>query len=160
MEELNLHHFPVRVKYSNFTRHHRSLVHFYNEWYQEYLELQDYPHLLIRMEDLLFFPDEVVPQICACAGGVLTLGNSTNRSIRLVVESAKSKHSTKFMAEGQEHTGYLDALIRYGTSATRFKGMTPQDLQYAGHYLDKNIMDLFQYGYPSESSTVSAFENE
>ena len=159
-DEMNLHYFPVAVKYSNFTRHHLSLVHFYNEWYQEYLDLQDYPHLLIRMEDLLFFPDEVVPQICACAGGELTLGNANNTSIRLVVESAKAKHSTKFMAEGEEHTGYLDALIKYGTPATRYKGMTPQDLQYAGRYLDHHIMDLFQYGYPPEDSKDSTFEDE
>lgn len=158
--EMNLHYFPVAVKYSNFTRHHLSLVHFYNEWYQEYLDLQDYPHLLIRMEDLLFFPDEVVPQICACAGGELTLNNANITSIRLVVESAKAKHSTKFMAEGEEHTGYLDALIKYGTTATRYKGMTQQDLQYAGRYLDRHIMDLFQYGYPPEDSTDSTIQGE
>jgi len=146
LEELKRHYFPVRVKYSNFTRHHRSLVHFYNEWYQEYLDLQDYPHLIIRMEDLLFFPDEVVPQICECAGGKLKVTRKAH--VHIVAESAKLKHSTKFMEEGQEHTGYLDALIRYGTSKTRFKGMTPQDLQYASHYLNRTIMDLFQYGYP------------
>lgn len=159
-DELNLHHFPVAVKYANFTRHHLSLVHFYNEWYQEYIELKNYPHLIIRMEDLLFFPDEVVPQICACAGGMIIPGNTTNKSVRLVVESAKAKHSKKFMEEGQEHTGYLDALIKYGTSTTRYKGMTPQDLQYAGRYLDSHIMDLFQYGYPPEKSTFSSDQIE
>lgn len=150
-EDMAYHHFPVRIKYSNFTREHRSLVHFYNEWYQEYLDIDDYPHVMVRMEDLLFFPDEVVPQICACAGGRLVFSNrthSTQNHIRVVAQSAKAKHTTRFMEEGEEHTGYLDALIKYGNSINRFRGMTPQDLQYARRYLDRNIMEMFGYDIP------------
>jgi len=134
-DDLSLHHFPVRVKYKNFTRHHFSLVHLYNEWYQEYLDLLDYPRIFVRMEDLLFFPDEVVPQICECAGGRLVrrAGEDTGEkaTVKLTLESAKMKHSKKFMEEGQDHTGYLDALIKYGTATTRYRGLTPHDVQYA-----------------------------
>lgn len=155
-EELDRHYFPVRVRYSNFTRDHKSLVHFYNDWYQEYLDLKDYPNVMVRMEDLLFFPDDVVPQICECAGGQVVTANLTgHHPIRVVAQSAKAKHSTRFMEEGEEHTGYLDALIKYGKSDTRFRGMTPQDLQYAGRHLDANIMDLFGYDYPDKAPVTS-----
>lgn len=155
-EELDRHYFPVRVRYSNFTRDHKSLVHFYNDWYQEYLDLKDYPHIMVRMEDLLFFPDVVVPQICECAGGQVVTANLTGtHPIKVVAQSAKAKHSTRFMEEGEEHTGYLDALIKYGKSDTRFRGMTPQDLQYAGRHLDANIMDLFGYDYPDKAPVTS-----
>ncbi|CAB9525436.1 expressed unknown protein [Seminavis robusta] len=157
-EERNLHHFPVSIKYSNFTRFYRSLAHHWNEWYQEYLDLPDYPHVIVRMEDLLFFPDQVVPQICACAGGRLLRGD--NATVQVVAQSAKSKHSTKYMEEGEEHTGYLDALIKYGHSATRFKGMTPHDLQYAQQYLNRDMMELFGYGYPDESLMTTASEEK
>jgi hypothetical protein len=154
-EELRLHYFPVSVKYSNFTRHHRSLVHLWNEWYQEYMDLKNYPHIMTRMEDLLFFPDQTVPAICECAGGKIISGPSPNSThIKIIAESAKKKSVRT--RPGEEHTGYLDALIRYGNPSTRSRGFTAHDLKYGKHYLDPTLLDLFGYQHPEEDALLTA----
>jgi hypothetical protein len=38
---------PVTVKYKDFVRHHSSLIHFWNEWYQHYLHAS-FPRLIVR----------------------------------------------------------------------------------------------------------------
>ena len=160
-EELQVHHFPLHVAYGNkevnFTRYYYSMVHLWNEWYAEYNNFQpsELPRLMIRMEDLLFFPDQVVPDICKCAGGELIHRNETTNEplpVQIPVTSTKiNGHSSPITPKGQktQQTGYVDALIKYGNPATRFRGHSPQDLQYAAHYLDKELMKLFQYRYPA-----------
>jgi len=160
-DELKIHHFPVRVHYwgkqsINVTRFYYSLVHLWNEWYTEYnqLEASELPHLMTRMEDLLFFPDEVVPAMCHCAGGQMKHRNTTTNEplpVQIPVSSTKAKgHNSRLTPRGQQdhQTGYIDALIKYGSPDTRLRGHTPQDLQYAAQYLDKDLMELFGYKYP------------
>jgi hypothetical protein len=40
-------------------------------------------------------------------------------------------------------------MIKYGTDANRFAGMTKEDLEYAATALDPEMMQLFQYEIPS-----------
>ena len=68
------------------------MAHLWNEWYTEYIEFEnanantdqhdagnnntamktpDFPFLVVRMEDLIFHADAVVPQMCECVGGTL-----------------------------------------------------------------------------------------
>lgn len=50
---------PVSVKYAENLRHnHKSLAHFWSEWYREYMDA-DYPRIMVRFEDLLFYGKEV-----------------------------------------------------------------------------------------------------
>ena len=159
-EQLKLHHFPVHVMYGNkqlnFTRFHASLIHLWNDWYGEYYQFapSELPRLMTRMEDLLFFPDQVVPKMCECAGGQLRNATPTGggeSGVQIPVASTKSTgHNSLTTAKGQreQQTGYVDALIKYGNPATRFQGHSPHDLQYAAHYLDREMMEAFGYQYP------------
>ena len=163
-EQLKLHHFPVHVMYGNkqlnFTRFHASLIHLWNDWYGEYYHLapSELPRLITRMEDLLFFPDQVVPKMCECAGGQLR--NSINATgggsgVQIPVASTKSTgHNSLATVKGQreQQTGYVDALIKYGNPTTRFLGHSPHDLQYAAHYLDREMMEAFGYQYPATTA--------
>jgi hypothetical protein len=47
----------------------KSLVHFWSEWYRQYLDA-DFPRLIVRFEDLLFHPKEMIDIVCQCAGAV------------------------------------------------------------------------------------------
>jgi hypothetical protein len=50
---------PVSVKYEHNLRHkHKSLAHFWSEWYGEYMDA-DFPRIMVRFEDLLFYGKEV-----------------------------------------------------------------------------------------------------
>jgi hypothetical protein len=47
LRPLNVTSVPVRVVYAEFERHHASLAHFWNDWYQEYVNAT-FPRLLVR----------------------------------------------------------------------------------------------------------------
>ena len=79
---------PVKVNYkgADIIRHHESLVHFWNEWYKEYLDA-DFPRIIVRYEDLVFRPKETTKQVCECFGGTL------NERFQYVVDTAKKGDS-------------------------------------------------------------------
>lgn len=62
---------PVRVRYLEFKNAttHPSLAHLWNDWYEPWLTHHNNPRLLIRAEDVLLHPQDVVSQVCECIGG-------------------------------------------------------------------------------------------
>jgi hypothetical protein len=77
--------FVTRVKYADFSRRHDSIVHHYNDYYNEYIELAKIPFLLVRFEDLVFHPEETTKTVCECAGGKMR----RDGTFHYVVDSAK-----------------------------------------------------------------------
>lgn len=143
---------PVHINYSgDVTRRHDSLVHHWNEWYNSYYNAL-YPRLIVRFEDVVFHPQEVVKRVCECAGGALQ-----NHKFKFVIDSAK--HGEAHGA-AEEKTGYLRAIIKYGSDQERWKGMTKEDLSFAKTNLDPQLMRTFGYLSPPilESSGQSATE--
>eukprot|EP00978_Attheya_sp_CCMP212_P012179 scaffold30309_cov58-Attheya_sp.AAC.1 len=138
---------PVTVTYNkenpNIT-HHDSLVHMWNEWNGAYLynnkaNDNNYPRLMVRFEDLIYHTDQVMHQICDCAGGKF----HSPGKITYQVQTAK---------QGRAHrsdVGIVKALIKYGDPNTRIQHYLPEDIDYATHHLDPNMMKLFGYTYPS-----------
>ena len=57
-EKDSSHLVPVRVKYQDTVYHHKTLAHFWSEWYQQYIDA-DFPRIIVRFEDLLFYGEEV-----------------------------------------------------------------------------------------------------
>jgi hypothetical protein len=139
---------PVSIEYAAFKQRHDSLVHFWNEWYGDYLAA-DFPRLIVRFEDVIFHPKEITQAVCECAGGKLK-----QRGFKYVVESAK-----KGDAHGTDKTSYTDALIKYGRETGRYKGMRPEDLEYAKQQLDPRLMEWFNYRYPPQSPSDVAMTN-
>ena len=127
---------PVTIEYADFSKTHATMLDHYNDYYGNYMAAK-FPRLMVRFEDLVFFPKQVITQICHCAGGELEKG-----PFKYVVESAKkgSAHGAK-----SERTGFLDAIIRYGRRQGRWKGMTNQDLVYAQQALSSELMSAFRY---------------
>ena len=54
------------------------LVHLWNDWYTEYLEAS-YPRLLVRFEDLIFYPQQTTNLICDHRLGIKSHGNGQRR---------------------------------------------------------------------------------
>ena len=116
-----------------------SLVHLWNQWYGDYLDVQDFPRLIIRFEDLLFHLEEVVTEICHCAGGTVI---NSEKGIHLQNDAVK---------KGKAHTGsngLLSAISRYGSKEHRLDTMTKNDIQYANTNAESELMKLFHYNYP------------
>lgn len=129
---------PVSVRYNDtHSTHHDSLAHLWNDWYNGY-RMADFPRLIIRFEDLMYHPEEVVSTVCTCGGGVMRDGNFT-----YMLDSAKG-------STGAHHgaAGLAAAMIRYGDAEIRVKGFTEDDLSYAREKLDPVLMEKFAYSYP------------
>jgi len=133
---------PVYVKYNRETTNHDSLAHMWNEWYQDYIDA-DFPRVLVRFEDLLFYGRDVTRQVCQCAGGELY-----SNKFRHIKTSAK-KGDDK--VHGNERTGLIEAIIRYGKLAddrNYTHGMTKEDLKFTKEHLNASYMKMFHYEHP------------
>mmetsp|Transcript_22277 Transcript_22277/g.52965 ORF Transcript_22277/g.52965 Transcript_22277/m.52965 type:complete len:452 (+) Transcript_22277:205-1560(+) len=137
---------PVDIKYNrDLTVHHRSLAHYYSEWYNDYLKV-DYPRIMLRFEDMLFYGEEVTRTVCQCGGGVPVTDNGRSGRFAHVSESAK-KGATAHGAKSQR-TNLVGALIRYGSFANRTDSLTKDDLNAARRHLDPELMEAFGYRHP------------
>jgi hypothetical protein len=130
-------YFPVSVRYSDFYKHHKSLIGMWNDWYNEYKNVE-FQRLFVRYEDLLFHPRQVTETVCHCAGGTMNRGK-----FQYVVDSAKKGIG----AHGSVRTGYVDAIIKYGSDRSRYKGYAAEDLVYTRENLDPILMEEFGYQY-------------
>jgi hypothetical protein len=133
--------FAVTVNYPNNASTWPSLAHLWSDWYRQYLDaIHEYPRIMIRFEDLLFHPKQVITQICHCAGGKVPI--SDNGQFVYVVGEGKW---------GKAHQGssnMITAMIKYGTDKHRFTNMTMDDLRYAQTAIDPELLRLFQYKIP------------
>jgi hypothetical protein len=136
---------PVDVEYAKFTKFYPSMAHHWNIWYRDYYDAS-WPRLIIRFEDLIFHPKQVVQTVCECAGGQL----DTDHPFQYMVESAKVGE-----AHGTDKTNFMDAMIKYGRHLHRWKGMASQDLDFAGKVLDPTLMGTFHYLYPAQSQLTA-----
>jgi hypothetical protein len=129
--------FKVTIVYdkSRQTRHN-SLIHFWNEWYREYLDQFDYPALWVRFEDLVYNPQAMLQQIAACIGGAAP----TRQNFQYLTKTAKSHGSG---------TNMLKALTKTGDAAARVRNMTIADLDYLRDHADHQLLQLFGYRIPN-----------
>jgi hypothetical protein len=135
---------PVTVAFQQDKKtQYDSLLDLWNKWYGEYLEIKEFPRLIIRFEDLLFHLEETVTEICHCAGG--TVINAEN-GIHLKNEAAK-----KGNAHGGSN-GLLSAISRYGSKQHRLGTMTTNDIQHANENANSELMKLFHYNYPESTA--------
>eukprot|EP00934_Nitzschia_sp_Nitz4_P000262 Nitzschia sp. Nitz4//scaffold66_size103028//96921//98281//NITZ4_004517-RA/size103028-snap-gene-0.148-mRNA-1//-1//CDS//3329556407//262//frame0 len=131
---------PVEIKYKNEIAYHESLVHFWKDWYQEYFDA-DFPRLMIRLEDLVFRPYEVVEATCKCAGGRVV-----HRSkFSLYAESIKKGSKGH---DGAAETTLADAFTLH-LRTNRSSGMTAEDHAFARKVLDTSVMGVFRYRHPN-----------
>lgn len=136
----------VKVYYKDFILHHNSLIQFWNDWYNDYINAK-FPRLIIRYEDLIFHPKTITKLVCKCAGGDMKYNDN---NFIYITDSAK-----KGKAHGSEKTGYIDALIKYGTEYGRYDGYYNEDLIHTKDNLDSNLMKLFKYKYHNHSNIPS-----
>jgi hypothetical protein len=132
---------PVEVHYKSDTINHTSLVDMWKDWYQEYYD-SPLPRLMIRLEDLVFHPGQVLKQVCECVGGVFVGFDK----MELQGESPKKGQEK---THGKNPTNLADAMVHH-VFANRTNGMTVDDIKFAKYTLmgDDSLMDEFGYHPP------------
>jgi len=150
---------PVDIKYGAGTSHHKSLGHAWSDWYGMYFygngtaangggKSTDapFPRLMVRFEDLIFFPYETTKQICECAGGILGHRQDDkdvpdDGTFHYVVRSAKAGFGH---GPASQRNGLIDSWQRYGSSDPK-NAYSREDVDVAEDVLDSLIMSTFGY---------------
>lgn len=134
---------PVWVRYKSETRNHASLAHMWLEWYEEYFTA-DWPRLMVRLEDLVFYPHETLRQICECFEGAQYVGDD---KLALSLDSVKGG-SDNVHGKAEDRPGLLEAIINHALQ-NRTNGMTEDDYVFAASLLqDSKIRQEFGYTIP------------
>mmetsp|Transcript_20256 Transcript_20256/g.31661 ORF Transcript_20256/g.31661 Transcript_20256/m.31661 type:complete len:440 (-) Transcript_20256:2631-3950(-) len=145
----------VHVKFGPGQTNHKSLGHLFNDWYGDYFYSNStidernttapFPRLMIRFEDIIFFPKEVTEAVCKCAGGILGHRaddkDVANGTFHYVVRSAKAGFGH---GPPSHRNGLIDSWIRYGSVNPQTE-YSSDDLTLAQQVFDPLIMDAFAY---------------
>lgn len=135
---------PVSISFgkkgSSFQMVSDSLVGVWNEWNREYFDLEDRPRIIVRFEDLLFRPKQLVEAICVCGGGKLK--NETR--FHYHADSIKAGARPESVGH-HSSTTMLTAMIKYGKDQNRRTGFTHDDLNFAAQALDAEMMETLGY---------------
>jgi hypothetical protein len=110
-----------------------SLIHYWNEWYESYVNV-NYPRLIIRFEDTLYYPTQVMEQVCVCGGA------TPQQPHKYLVSEAKYNHK-------QQQNNLVSAIIKYGTNKTRYNNLTNYDIKFMQQHVNSTVMKLFQYDH-------------
>ena len=134
---------PVWVRYKSETRNHESLAHMWKEWYDEYFDesIASWPRLMVRLEDLVFYPHETLKQICECVEGTYV----GEENLVLSMDSVKGKNADNI--HGKDKTGLIKAMISHALN-NRTEGMTVEDADFAKKILQNSVMQVFGYKLP------------
>ena len=131
----------VIVTYGSGNIQYESVAHLWNRWNRGYYDSIAFPRLMVRMEDLIFYPHQVLPQICKCAGGTLL---NADGNTKVSLESAKKNvpgHQQRLS------TTFLQAVIKYGNLRT-WERFPLRDHTAARAILDRELMETFEYKHP------------
>lgn len=153
---------PVLAKWGVGDRVYQSLVHLWNEWYQQYFYQSkstsaststtttsaetSYPRLMVRLEDLIFIPELVISKICHCVGGVYIPESSHGRPFVSMLSNAKSNDAghaaTSVATANLSMMGLVDAWIEYG-HIRNYTNLTYRHL--IPTVMDPKLLQTFQY---------------
>jgi hypothetical protein len=134
----------VDIKWGmNYRRKWYSLADVWNSWYREYFEATNImPRLMIRFEDLLFHPEEVVEAVRECVG-------AEYKHAEFQYQAGPAKTHPYFSQFKKNPSSMISAWVKYGQNRERaMRNMTTADRMYAAKYLDEDLMRQFHYQPP------------
>lgn len=115
-----------------------------------------WPRLIIRFEDTLFYPKQVMEEVCHCGGGKLLSERSSSSSGNKKQHQLQHDHDHDYTFEEakpdhkhQQKNNFVTAMIEYGTNFTRLRNMTDEDVRFAIESLNPTLMQAFGYSYPN-----------
>jgi hypothetical protein len=143
----------VTVQYGIGKIEYQSLIHLWNEWYGQYYYYStnnntnttttSFPRLIVRFEDIIYFPYEVTKQICNCAGAILGHRiddtDVSHGTFHYVIRSAKVGS-----AHGTQRNGLIDSWYKYGSTNPQ-EAYSKDELQTMNTMLDPLLMSTFGY---------------
>jgi len=124
---------PVTVRFGDKdwgSRVYSGLIGMWNDWYNEYHDTKEFPRIIVRYEDVLFRPEEIVNDICTCAGGTMK-PNFINQ------EATAKNHGTG--------NGKKQSEKKYGDEERRVVGYKDEDLKWFEENIDVALLEELGY---------------
>lgn len=132
----------VTARFSPGDSHYSSLPAMWNDWNNHYYNAT-YPRLLVRFEDVVFYPKELSTSICQCAGGQIMTPKDNDSLFHYVIDSAINGGG-----HGKaKRNGLLDSWIKYG-GPRDFSKFSKSDLEFSRLVVDRNLMAKFHWDFP------------
>jgi len=101
----------------------------WSKWNRDYLDA-DFPRLLIRMEDTIFYPKQVLSIIANCTG----------------MELRHPFQYTTDKGKAESKTTLVTAMVKYGSEAGRIHpNLTRAEREYLRTAFDPELMRLLHY---------------
>lgn len=131
---------PAKARFnSSIVVTYPSLAHLYNEWYNAYVNVTAYPRLVVRLEDVIFRSEEVLPRICECFGGRWSTDSKFHH--------AKAANRNAGIDTSSSTSGLLGSIIKYGSPTLRRKHYQRVQFEAAREILDPRLMEMFGYKF-------------
>ena len=122
--------------------HFQPLLDLYTSYYLQYLNDADYPRLMVRFEDMVLQPHNLMEQITECILGT-EAASAANKPLQFQLASSKGHGS---------HTDWIHVLLKTGDADKRVVHWTKEDLDVAANWTDLRILlDTFHYRLPKQS---------
>lgn len=112
-----------------------SVAHLYQEWYRPYYQQTSYPAVMVRMEDLVFQPKEVVTALCQCVGGTVV----PDDKFVVKVDSANGGKG-----HGSHRSGLLSAFVKYGRPLEEYYSMLSTSDRLIVEEVFRGDKDMFE----------------
>jgi hypothetical protein len=133
---------PAHAKYvKGLHIQYPSIAHLWNEWYSAYVNETSFPRLIVRMEDIIFRAEEVLPKICECYGGTWRHANENE------LQHHADVANQNVGIDVSVGSGLLRSIINYGNRTLRRKHYQAIQFEAAREVLDPKLMNLFRYSY-------------
>jgi hypothetical protein len=140
----------VRIPKQTGSKLYRNLFTLWNEWYGSYLTAaanEGLSFVMVRHEDLLYCPRQVLSRLHACSGARWT--SQADDGFVYVMEQAKWEHSR---ISGHVQSNRISAMIKHGyEKGRRLRHLTVGELQNnatGSLAFNQTLMNLFGYHLP------------
>lgn len=134
----------VKARFGAGITTHASIAHMWNDWNGAYFNAT-YPRLLVRFEDVIFYPKQLSRKICACVGGQFYYPKERDGYFHYVIDSAKVGPGH---GPDTHRNGLVDAYSKYGKPRD-FSKLSPNDLEFMEKTFDKRLMGALHWKGPA-----------
>jgi hypothetical protein len=129
---------------------HRTLVHFWKEWYQSYAGNLPFPRVIVRLEDIVYQPAKVLSKLCECAGGIQTRSKMLVPEESVKVRRDRMRNKTGLpgsLVRGKETAGLVKAWKEHASIHKLWDRISHVDKSIVQEVLPegKGLLQLFNY---------------
>lgn len=134
----------IHQTYYKLNRTYESLAEVWSTFNREYWQA-DFPRLMVRTEDLIFYPKQVMQIISECSGMPLQSNHRVNASS----DSSSSSNPFDYIippSKPDSSTDWISAMAKYGSTVGRISDhITPEEHEYLQSALDAQLMKALHY---------------